>query len=136
MLPFKILFFTFKTSFSLGLEFGDAILGGVYFPDMRTYFLGPGPSQNVQEKFAHSKEGNSSILSFTEVKDNECIQKSGCSEERTVGKYLKKTFHKLKNTEVNQQQVFFQQRGNSIILSIFQLIADSNLSGMYHQAKI
>ena len=48
MLTFLSFFFVFFSD----IEFGDALLGGVYFPDIKTYFQSPSQAQNVEETFA------------------------------------------------------------------------------------
>lgn len=56
-----------KLKLSKGLEFGDATLSGVYFPDIRTYFMGPeGGGKQVSENVEH----NSSELSTSGLGQN------------------------------------------------------------------
>lgn len=37
-----------------GLEFGDAVLGGAFFPDMKTFFMGSEPMQPIQKRQSSS----------------------------------------------------------------------------------
>ncbi|KAK7113561.1 uncharacterized protein [Littorina saxatilis] len=41
-----------KLKLRKNIEFGDAMLGGVYFPDIKTYFNNPSQAQNVDETFS------------------------------------------------------------------------------------
>ena len=66
----KVMFLTFSD-----IEFGDAMLGGVYFPNIKTYFRNPTQAQNVEETFSCHP-----VPTFTDL---ETFPHSSCNSDPT-----------------------------------------------------
>ncbi|KAK7491856.1 hypothetical protein BaRGS_00016875 [Batillaria attramentaria] len=108
----------------LSLDFGDAVLGGVYFPDMKTYFLRPSAAQNVQETFHANNTTHNKALSNAKNAGGEGA-KNG---KNAVTAKIEDTLQKMRGLEMDQRKVFFQQKGNTLMLSLFELLADNHIS--------
>lgn len=124
-----------RLKLSKGLDFGDAVLGGVYFPDMRTYFLTPSSAQNVQEMFHSNNANHGHEISGTPQLGRKHVASAGKKSKKhvenrgtTVNKSIVETLAKVKSIDVDQRKVFFQQTGNMLMHSFFELLADSSFS--------
>ncbi|XP_025100671.1 LOW QUALITY PROTEIN: uncharacterized protein LOC112567950 [Pomacea canaliculata] len=104
---------------SKGLEFGDAVLGGAFFPDMKTFFMGSEPMQPIQKRQSSSPTPDFDLGPGMK----------GCHvDQKHVKKVCTETLKKLTKLEVDKRTVFFQQRGNTLIHSFFELLAENKVS--------
>lgn len=72
-----------KLKLSKGIEFGDAMLGGVYFPDIKTYFEDPSKAQNVEEVFsAHSTPLSTVSNTCDHSCSSTCLQPSSSKDQQ------------------------------------------------------
>ncbi|KAL8601520.1 hypothetical protein ACOMHN_000462 [Nucella lapillus] len=62
-----------KLKLSKNIEFGDALLGGVYFPNIKTYFQDPSKAQNVEEVFSARSTSSTNVCDHSSSRPSSCL---------------------------------------------------------------